>query len=362
MINDKVYILVLNYNGWQHTVECLESLLKLRYTNRQIVVLDNNSSDNSVEYVRSWAEGKLNVWVSEDKPLRKLSLPTFNHALPYVYYGRHEAERGGNAAAEKTMEQAATRQTMEHCVFPLVIVQTGGNLGFAGGNNVGIRYALNKGDADYIWLINNDTVVRDDTLTHLVEKTKESAKTGAVGSVHLDYVRPDIVQTIGGSVNLKYFGITKSVSKDEAYSTQLIEAPDTARKVDFISGCSLLISKEVVTRVGLLDDNYFVYWEDADWSERIKRNGFILTYSMKSVVYHKKSQSSSFYVSSYYSTLNCFRFYRRYYTSLLPLIFINRLLFVVLVGCKNRSAGYVKGSLRAYVDFIRTIFQGYGSL
>jgi len=355
-MNDKVYILVLNYNGWQHTIECLESLLKSSYTNRQIVVLDNNSSDNSVEYVRSWAEGRLKVLVSADIPLRKLSLPTFDQKIPYVYYGRHEAEEGGDSAVEDSLTQEIL-QTMRCCVYPLVIIQTEGNLGFAGGNNVGIRYALNKGDADYIWLINNDTVVRNDTLTHLVEKAKESAITGAVGSVHLDYFCPDIIQTIGGSIILKYLGITKSISKDEAYTMQIIETPDQ-KKLDFISGCSLLVSKKTVSMAGMLDDNYFLYWEDADWSERIKRNGFILTYSIKSVVYHKKSKSSSLYLSSYFSTLNCFKFYSQYYPSLLPLIFTNRLLFVALVGCKNKSISYINGSLRAYVDFMKALLIG----
>lgn len=358
-MDDKVYIIVLNFNGWHHTIECLESLLKLRHANHQIVVVDNNSSDNSVERIRAWAERRLDVWVSDDKPLKSMLLPTVQHAVPYVYYCGQEAEWGGEPeAARKAQEQTARTQGFS-CGLPLVIIQTGKNLGFAGGNNVGMRYALAKGDADYVWLINNDTVVQEDALSHLVEKMHGSAKTGAVGSVHLDYLRPTSVQTIGGSTYLKYWGATRSIHKNAIYISGHLDQKSDVVKMDFVSGCSMLISKEVMCRVGLLDDSYFVYWEDADWSERIKRAGYFLTFSLQSVVFHKHNQSSSLSVTSYFSTLNCFRFYRAYYPLLLPFAFVNRALFVVLVGMKSRSFDYVKGSLRAYGDFLKTALKGF---
>lgn len=352
MTNNKVYIIVLNYNGWADTIECLESLLKINYPDCQIVVVDNNSSDNSCEYFRSWAEGNLNVWVRDNNPLRQHLQPVRNYAVPYVEFRRQDVEKGGT----QNTETSGRPGHGESFPRPLIIIRTECNLGFAGGNNVGIRYALNKGDCDYIWLINNDTVVEEYTLTHLVEKAKESPNSGAVGSVHLDYVSPDTIQTLGGGRLIKYLGITRNTFPKRSY-TELLKHPSTKKpEIDFVSGCSMLVSKEVLSNVGLLDEEYFVYWEDADWSERIKRHGFLLTSCLKSKVFHKISQSSSIHTSSYFSTLNCFRFYRKNYPALVPIIFFTRLIFIFAIGLKHRNIRYVKGALRAYAASIKTEF------
>jgi GT2 family glycosyltransferase len=108
-----------------------------------------------------------------------------------------------------------------------------------------------------------------------------------------------------------------------------------------------------LTSVGLLDDKYFLYWEDADWSERIKQNGFLLKYSLESIVYHKNCQSSSSYTNAYFSTLNCFKFYRKYHPLLLPLVWISRFLFIILVSINKRDVSLIKGALRAYGDLLK---------
>lgn len=352
--SDKVYVLVLNYNGWQHTLQCLESLIKLQYSNFQIIVIDNNSSDESVARIQSWARGTMDVWVSNDNPLKALLTPGNDRSIRYLIYGRSEAERGGDRDAERWFESKGLSDYGD-CGLPIVLIQTGDNLGFAGGNNVGIRYALEKGDANYIWLLNNDTVVRPDSLKYLVEKCNESTEIGAVGSVHLDCEKTNIVQTIGGGRRWDYLGITRSIFKDELYTERFIENIGDHHRIDFVSGCSMLMTRDSATAVGLLDEEYFVYWEDADWCERALRKGFRLSYCIKSAIYHKKSQSASLLISSYYSTLNCFRFYRKYNPSLLFLIMCTRIAFIAVIGCKHISMGYIKGSIRAYVDFIKSL-------
>ena len=89
----KVYILILNYNGWADTIECLESVLKSDCPNYQVIIIDNNSSDNSIEYIKAWAEENLDIWVSPDNILRRLSYPPVKKPLPYVYYSKEEAEK-----------------------------------------------------------------------------------------------------------------------------------------------------------------------------------------------------------------------------------------------------------------------------
>jgi len=93
MIYPKVYIILLNYNGWVDKIECLESVLRNDYPNYQVIVVDNNSPNNSMEYLKAWAEGKLNVLVIPDNPLRNLSFPPVPKPIPYVNYTREEAEK-----------------------------------------------------------------------------------------------------------------------------------------------------------------------------------------------------------------------------------------------------------------------------
>jgi len=87
---------LLNYNNWQDTVECLESVLRNDYPNYQVIVIDNNSPNNSMEYLKAWADGRLDVWVSPKNPLRNLSFPPLKKPIPYVYYTREEAEKGSS--------------------------------------------------------------------------------------------------------------------------------------------------------------------------------------------------------------------------------------------------------------------------
>ena len=206
----KVYIIILNYNGWADTIECLESVLRNDYPNYQVIVIDNNSPNNSMEYIKAWAEGKLDVWVKPEHPLRHLSFPPVKKPIPYVYYTREGAEKGGDPDLEKRMEQNNPEGITTK--YPLIFIQTGENLGFAGGNNVGIRYSLAEGDFEYIWLLNNDTVIEQNSLSKLVEKAekykKEERKVGIIGSKLLYYDNPKIIQGIGGMYN-KWFAVGK---------------------------------------------------------------------------------------------------------------------------------------------------------
>lgn len=154
----KVYIIILNYNGWYDTIECLESVLRNDYTNYQVIVLDNNSPNNSMEYIRAWADGKIDVWVKPDNPLRHLSFSPLPKPIPYVCYTREDAEKGGISEIEENARDKGFNGITTN--YPLIFIQTGENLGFAGGNNVGVRYALAKDDFDSVILLNNDTVIK----------------------------------------------------------------------------------------------------------------------------------------------------------------------------------------------------------
>lgn len=267
-MNKKVYIILLNYNGWKDTIECLESVLKSDYINYQIIVADNDSPNNSMDYIIKWAEGKQEVIYNEASQLQHLSQPLEAKPLEYVYYTKDEALAGGNKNQEINLNN------------PLVFIQTEENAGFATGNNIGIKYALAKNDFEYIWLLNNDTVVKKDSLSKLIEYALKN-NIGITGSVLKYYFDSKKVQAYGGTVN-KFFGTSKHI----------LNVDDIQKRLDYIVGASFLINKRVINKIGLLPEEYFLYYEETDYCFKAKLHGFKLGIALKSIVYHKEGSST----------------------------------------------------------------------
>ena len=170
----RVAVVLVNWNGWKDTVECLESLFRLDDREVRVVVCDNASSDGSVERVKAWANGLAVAPCDAPATLRPLILPPVAKPIPFAELDRATAEVGGDP----------------DCDPPLIIIRTGGNLGFAGGNNVGLRYLLARGGFDFAWLLNNDTVVDPASLGHLVAEFSSRPQLGICGSTLLCYDDP----------------------------------------------------------------------------------------------------------------------------------------------------------------------------
>lgn len=267
----KVYIILLNYNGWADTIECLESVLRIDYPNYQVIVVDNNSPNNSMEYIKAWAEGRLDVLVNPNNPLRKLSFPPVQKPIPYLFYTREEAERGGNPEIEKQF------------VNPLISIQSGFNGGFAFGNNVAIKYALEKKDSDYVLLLNNDTVVEKDFLNKLLlEVFQSDRKIGITGCKIYYYDSPNTIWFNGGKFN-KWTGRAIHIQK---------EVSNESSECNFITGSCMLIKREVLEKVGLLDESYFMYIEDLDYCYKTIKSGYKLIVVHNSEIWHKVGASN----------------------------------------------------------------------
>jgi GT2 family glycosyltransferase len=219
-----VYIVILNYNGLKDTVECIESLQKITYKNYKIIIVDNNSIDNSEEILRQ-------------------KFPNYK------------------------------------------FIQTGENLGFAGGNNVGIKHAL-KANAEYILLLNNDTIVEKSFLEPLVE-TAESAKDIGVVGGKIYYNDSGLIWYAGANLN-QYTGKTQHFGDREKDSGQY----NNIRETGYVTGCLMLIKRSAIEKAGLMDDSYFLYYEETDWNVRIKKLGYRLIYNYNSVIYHKVSSTT----------------------------------------------------------------------
>jgi GT2 family glycosyltransferase len=235
----RVVVLLLNWNNWKDTNECLASLRGLDYGNWRVLVLDNGSTDDSVRCIR---------------------------------------ERFPDAE----------------------IMELGANLGYAKGNNAGIRAALKCG-ADYVWLLNNDTRVDGMSLRALVEKAEADPRIGAVGSAIYRMADPERLQAWGGDVN---FWLGRS---------RHFLMPVADERIQFLTGASLLLRRSVLESVGALDEGYFFYWEDADYCFRIRRAGWRLAVAGNSRVWHKEAATASKNIvkSDLDFTKSAVRFFRR---------------------------------------------------
>lgn len=276
MNSPRVYIIILNWNGWEDSIECLESVMRQDYPNYQIVLCDNASTDQSLLHISEWAEGKQILRDGIPEAMKRFSSPSIAKPVAYTEYDRITAEKAGTRA-----------QT------DLVLVQTGANLGFAGGNNVGLRYAKNQADCDYVWLLNNDTVIETDTLSQMVRHSSELFKAGkpnTCGSLICFYDDPTIVQALGGSQFDQRTGIASKTLGRFRKRYDVIDHQAAELALDYITGCSWLLPGDYLTDVGLMEEEYFLYYEEIDWVMRAG-DRYQLTYAADALVYHKEGSS-----------------------------------------------------------------------
>jgi len=283
MSSPLAYIVILNWNGWRDTLDCVASCRKLAYDNARIVVIDNGSSDDSEKILRD-------------------NLPDIE------------------------------------------VIQSGANLGFAGGNNVGIRHAMDHG-ADYVWLLNNDTVVDPFALTALVEAAGQDSRAGMAGSKIFTFDEPRRLWFAGG-----FWKYGKLLLQVRGLNEEDTGKFDRASEVDFLTGCSLLIRATTVRDIGLLNEDYFLYWEDTDWSARALEHNWKVLYAPRSTVWHKVSASFNPVTDeqAYYYLRSKLLFYALHAPAVLPialcLSFMGALRHI-LQGRTNFARGYLSGMI-----------------
>ncbi|MBL7191106.1 glycosyltransferase family 2 protein [bacterium] len=160
------------------------------------------------------------------------------------------------------------------------------NLRFAGGNNTAMKRALKEG-FDYVLLLNNDTIADDDFLKYMVQAAELSPKIGMVCPKIYYHVPPDVIWFAGGKINLN-FAYARHIGIGKKDSGQFNSAGITG----WLSGACLLIKREVIDKVGFLDDGFFLYSEDMDYSLRVRKAGYELYYQPKAFIWHKVSRST----------------------------------------------------------------------
>ncbi len=226
------------------------------------------------------------------------------------------------------------------------ILQTGKNLGFAGGNNAGILHALSQG-ANYIWLLNNDTTVDPAALSELVHVLQLDNKIGIVGSKIYYYDQPDVIWFAGGWLR-NWSGTGGNIGQLKADD----ERYNKLTEVDFITGCSLLIKSEVLSKVGLMDERFFLIYEDADWNQRVREQGYKILYVPSSRVWHKASASigSDSPDSYYYNFRNSLLFTLKHRIIYLPTATLKRFQDIIYL-LFHRKFSAAKAAINGLRDF-----------
>ncbi len=242
----RVVSLILVWNEIEDTSRCIESLLDSDYPNQHILLVDNGSREGIV---------------------------------------------------------AALRDR-----YPSVeIFELGRNLGFSAGNNAGIEHARRSG-FDYIFLLNQDTLVAADTLRQLVEFAQEHADAGIVGPAVLCYPQDSLLYAAGGSITWRA-GETRNLGMFEPAASSPHLGPP--RPVGFVPGCGMLVRARFLDEVGLLDPDYFFNFEEVAWAVRGRRAGFTCWCVPSARMWHKISASigSTSPANTYYMTRNALQFF-----------------------------------------------------
>lgn len=298
----KVSIIILNWNGLKDTIECLDSLKKITYPNYEVVVVDNGSEGNDAGILEEQYKNYIKV------------------------IGNKE------------------------------------NLGFAGGNNVGIREVLKKGESEYILLLNNDTVVDSNFLDKLIETAESGPRIGIVGPKIYFYDDSNLIYTAGGKITHHPF---KGIQIPQRGQQEIdVGKFNTLEKVDWIDGCCMLVRCEAIKDVGLLNEDYFLYWDVVEWAMEMDKKGWICYYTPQSVLFHKISRTISknknrqwyYYVKD---TLNFQsrhlrnRFWLTYY----PLRLIKDLIIDPASAIRDKNFIKSRVAFKSHKDFlIKTVF------
>lgn len=275
----KIYAILVNYNGFSVTMECIKSL-KMSNIPLNIIVVDNCSTDCSYEQ----------LWIQSKE-------------------------------------------------YAFEVIKTDRNGGFAYGNNIGIKRALSN-SPEYILLINNDTVVEVDFLDKML-KGFVDRQVGLVTPLILYDGKRDLIWASGGVFDShRMVGLSPWQGKD-------IEEKPNSGYVNFASGCSMLIKQEVFEKVGLLPEDYFMYFEDLDFCLMIQNAGYKLWYENDAIMYHKVSISSGGEDSPFsilWLTKSHVRFIKKYKDEY-SLSFVN--LFYIYVRKVGKILAYLsKGKIK----------------
>ncbi len=313
----RVAIIVVNWNGWKDTLECFESLLPIvERREATIICCDNGSTDDSVRHISNWA----------NKHFRQAP----------------DSGQDGTCTASRPA---------------FTLLGTDRNLGYSGGNNVGIRRALELTSCEFVWLLNNDTIATDGAISSLLLAARNTPNIAAFGSTIVDYYNPSRVQCAGGCRYHPMLTVTRQALRGWDLDDALASSRDVG--FDYVAGSAMFLRTAAMRNIGLLNETFFLYYEEADYAKRLKEHGYRIGWCKESVVLHKGGQSTrsrsqlnpeGSWLSEYHENLSTLKYTASHHRKLLPFAATFRLAAKLLMAAFRRPRA-VAPLLRAYRDF-----------
>ncbi len=298
-----VHVVILNWNGLHDTLECLSSLITQDYPSVVIHVIDNGSDENEPEIIRQ-------------------HYPEVN------------------------------------------VIELPQNFGFCGGNNVGIRQAIDRG-ADYVMILNNDTIVPPTLIQDLVETMKSLSDVGAISPLILQYPDKEKIWFAGSIWEPETAGFRHLLS---GHSRKEVNSVDPYL-TQYACGCCLLVSASVLQAIGLMDEKYFAYYDEADWCSRMSKLGLNCYVVPNATLYHKISRSTPSIIATYLMSRNRLIWMRDYLTwkerwKSYPYLFKESAWNLVNTLKKNSidsaiSKDHSKAMLQGILDYLRRKLGGW---
>jgi GT2 family glycosyltransferase len=241
------------------------------------------------------------------------------HSLKRMAYGNYEVVLVDNGSRDDSVERLRS-------TFPDIhLIDNQQNLGFAQGNNIGIAHLLQQG-CDYVMLLNDDAEVGPDTISRLIEFAESDPLIGVVGPTICYYAQPRTIWSAGGAVTPHGEPSHLDVDQD------LAVVGTSPRDVAYVTGCAILVKRAVVDQIGVLDDRFFIYFEETEWCARAQQAGFRVVHVPESVMWHKVTPTARASSPRY-----------------LYLMARNRLLYLRLIGAGTGAI------LAAATDLLRTV-------
>jgi len=338
----QVAFLILNWNKWEITVECLESVIQNRFRDYEVVLVENGSKNDSFEKILSYCRGELETsspffkYSNDSKPLPVRTVKIKEDGSFQIEEGHGPMREGPG----------------------LTLIKVEENQGYAEGNNIGIRFISQHVDPQYVLFMNNDVVVDPDFLSPLVDRMKATEDV-AMAAPKIKYYE------LNGSSNIIncagcFLDMTRVRSQRRGRDEEDRGQYDIEGMVDFADGACFLMRMSVLNVTGGFDRSFFTYWEETDLSIRTTRLGHKIIYVPRSVVWHRETYSIVTESKEYYMVRNRYKFIRKNGTRWQANRFMAYHLLVllvptVLVYVRDGETQRVRPFLKGTVDGVRTL-------
>lgn len=303
--HQRTAIIVLNWNAAQDTIACLESLLPaIERHQATIVVCDNGSDDDSVEQISHWA---IEFFPRQADPLSA----------------------------------------------KFVLFQIKSNSGYAAGNNVGIQYAIDN-QYSHVWILNNDTIIHHYALTALLDCSEQYPKIACYGSTMVDYSASDKVQCAAGC----HYNPLTTVRTEIYHERDLgwVKKQDENLELDYVCGAAMFLKVEALLKTGLLNQQFFLYYEELDLAQRLKKAGYRLGWCKTSVIRHRTPSNRHIdrkfqQFLHYHENLSTLIYTWSHHRSIFIFASVFRLIAKIIVLPLSNRLCLIRSLFKAYQDF-----------